>query len=120
MKPLLFAFAIIVSGSLVQAQTFTATLDGAQDGGGARQGSGFVTLTLSGTSLSLSGNYSGITSNMTSGHIHGPAAFGVNTGVIYDLVGLGILSGTTSGTYAGTVNLIANPIPSYSIAATTV
>jgi len=116
MKLPAFAFILCTSFSLAQAQTFTASLDGAQDGGGTRQGTGFVTLTLSGNSLSLSGSFSGLSTNMTAGHIHGPAAIGSPASVIYDLVGPGILTGTTSGTYNGTVNLVANPTPNYSLA----
>jgi hypothetical protein len=109
MKRLVLALAFSASLSLAQAQSFTATLNGAQDGGGARQGTGFATLTLVGTSLSITGSFSGLTTPMSSGHIHGPAIPGLTTNVIYDLVGPGILSGTTSGTYAGTLNLIPNP-----------
>src|SRR5262245_25254227 len=118
MKLPAFAVLLCASLNLAQAQTFTATMNGAQDGGGARQGSGFVTLTLSGNSLSLSGTFSGITTNMSAGHIHGPGAIGQNVGVLYDLIALGILTGTTSGTYNGTVNLVANPnnTPNYSVA----
>lgn len=109
MKSLVFALALSASFSLAQAQSYTATLNGAQDGGGARQGTGFATLTLVGTSLSITGSFSGLTTPMTSGHIHGPALPGATTNVIYDLVAPGILSGTTSGNYAGTLNLIPNP-----------
>ena len=109
MKRLVLALAFSASLSLAQAQSFTATLNGAQDGGGARQGTGFATLTLVGTSLSITGSFSGLTTPMSAGHIHGPAIPGLNGNVIYDLFGTGILTGTTSGNYAGTVNLIPNP-----------
>ena len=83
-------------------------MNGAQDGGGARQGTGFVNLVLNGTSLSITGSYSGLTVASTGGHIHGPAAPGVNASIIYPLDALGIITlGSTSGTYAGTVNLAA-------------
>jgi hypothetical protein len=102
-----FACILSISASLTfaQAQSYIASLNGAQDGGGARQGSGSVNLTLSGLTLSLSGSYSGLTTPMTAGHIHGPAAPGVNGNVIYDLVGPGVLTGTTSGTYSGSVTI---------------
>jgi hypothetical protein len=116
MKTLLVALAATTCLTLAQAQTFTASMNGAQDGGGARQGTGFVTLTLSGNTLSLNGTYSGITTTMSAGHIHGPAGIGTNAIVIYDLIALGVLSGTTSGTFNGNVNLIASPNanPNYS------
>src|SRR6266404_4881679 len=109
MKALVYILSISASLTLSQAQSYIANLNGAQDGGGARQGSGSVNLTLSGLTLSLSGTYSGLTTAMTAGHIHGPAPAGVSTNVIYDLVGPGVLSGTTSGTYSGSINLIPNP-----------
>lgn len=99
---LLSVIAICASLTLAHGQSYIANLDGAQDGGGARQGSGTVTLTLSGTTLSLSGVYSGITTDMSGGHIHGASGpFPASAGVRYNLIALGILSGTTSGTFNG-------------------
>lgn len=109
MKTILSLIAITASLGAAQAQSYISNLSPALDGGGARQGSGTVNLTLSGTTLSLSGTYSGISANMTGGHIHGPGAPGTNAPVIYDLIGNGILTGTTSGTYNGSFNLIPNP-----------
>jgi len=109
MKTLVCLLSITAWITVSHGQSYIANLNGAQDGGGARQGTGSVNLTLSGLTLSLSGTYSGITTPMSAGHIHGPAPVGVNTNVIYDLVGPGILSGTTSGTYNGSLNLIPNP-----------
>jgi hypothetical protein len=106
MKTLYCLLSITAFITAAQGQSYIAHLDGAQDGGGARQGSGTVNLTLSGLSLSLSGSYSGLTTPITLGHIHGPAIPGVNGSVIYDLFGTGIITGTTSGTYNGTVTLI--------------
>ncbi|HUR47195.1 MAG TPA: CHRD domain-containing protein [Candidatus Saccharimonadales bacterium] len=109
MKTFLSLIAILASLSAAQAQSFVANLNGAQDGGGARQGTGHVDLTLSGNNLTLSGSYSGISANATAGHIHGPAAPGTSTGVIYDLVGPGILTiNSTSGTYGGPALVLAD------------
>ena len=116
MKTLFCALTLTACITGAQAQSYIAHLDGAQDGGGARQGSGTVNLTLSGLGLSLSGSYSGITTPISAGHIHGPGAPGVNVGVIYDLFGAGIITGTTSGTYSGTVTLIP-AAPGYSTTA---
>jgi hypothetical protein len=63
----------------------------------------------------LSGSYSGLTTPISAGHIHAPAAPGVNAGVIYDLFGAGIITGTTSGTYSGTVTLINSPTIAYNV-----
>ena len=106
MKTFVCVLSIIGSLTVSKAQSYIATLNGAQDGGGARQGSGSVNLTLSGLTLSLSGSYSGLTTAMTAGHIHGPGAPGVPASVIYDLVGPGVLTGTTSGTYNGSITIV--------------
>jgi hypothetical protein len=110
MKAPLFLLALAASASLAYGQSYIANLSPLLDGGGARQGTGTVSITLSGTTLTLNGSYSGITSAMTGGHIHGPGAPGTNAPVIYDLIALGILSGTTSGTYNGSFGLIPNPV----------
>ncbi len=114
MKTILTFVSVLASLSIAQAQSFTASLDGAQDGGGARQGIGSVNLTLSGTDLSLTGSYSGLSAAASAGHIHGPGAVGVNVGVIYNLASLGILTLGTAGTYNGTVHL--GPIGAYTVA----
>jgi hypothetical protein len=109
---------IIASVGLARAQSFTASLTPAQDGGGGRSGTGYVTLTLTGTALSLNGSFSGLSTNATLGHIHGPSGlFPSTAGVIYDLVGPGILTlAGKSGTYNGTVNLIPLSGGSYTVA----
>ncbi|MBI1840309.1 MAG: CHRD domain-containing protein [Verrucomicrobia bacterium] len=114
MKHVFSLLALMASLSLAQGQGFVANLDGPQDGGGARQGSGTVNLTLTGTTLSLVGSYAGLTASATAGHIHGPGAPGVNKSVLYDLSGTGVLTvGATSGTFNGSVNLA--PIGAYSV-----
>lgn len=99
--------AFCASLTVARSQSYIANLDGAQDGGGLRQGSGSVSLTLINTTLSLSGSYSGLTSPSTAGHIHGASGpFPATAGVRYGLDTLGIMSvGATSGTYSGSLNL---------------
>lgn len=109
MKTILSLIVISASLCAAQAQSYIANLSPLLDGGGLRQGTGTVSVSLSGLTLSLNGSYSGITANMTGGHIHGPGGPGTNAPVIYDLIGNGVLSGTTSGTYNGSFNLISNP-----------
>src|SRR5256884_498698 len=113
MKKLLFP---LVAGGLLALnhtsfaalEDFVVSLDGAQDGGGGRQGSGFGTLTLDTTANTLTFNnifWSGLSADSTASHIHGPNPAGVNAGVIYFLsspapfttTGPGIRSGTISG-----------------------
>jgi hypothetical protein len=51
--------------------------------------------------------YSGLSSNITMAHIHGPALAGVNAGILLDFAAGGrvLPIGVTSGTASGTVNL---------------
>ena len=113
MKTLFSFLALASTLTLSQAQSYIATLDGAQDGGGGRMGSGSVMITLSGTTLTFSGGtFSGLTTPSTAAHIHGPAPAGMNATVLYTLgggAGSIIPLGSTAGTISGTVNLIANP-----------
>lgn len=103
------ASIVVFCASLTAAhsQSYISNLDGAQDGGGLRQGTGSVTLTLVNTTLSLSGSYSGLTSPSTAGHIHGPSGpFPATATVRYPLDALGLISlGATSGTFSGSLNL---------------
>src|SRR4030095_11909575 len=89
MKIRIIVAVLLCSAALVSAQSlFTASLDGAQDGGGARQGTGFINLSLTGTTLTLNGAFSGITTPSTAAHIHGPSGpFPASAGVIYGLGG---------------------------------
>jgi len=109
MKLLFSSLALVSTLSLAQAQNFIAHLDGAQDGGGARMGMGTVSITLSGTTLTMSGSFSGLTTAASAAHIHGPAAPGINGGILYSLGGSVITLGSTAGTISGNVSLIANP-----------
>ncbi len=110
---------LIASGLVALQQTsfaalenFTVSLDGAQDGGGLRTGSGSGTLSLDTVANTLTFNnigWSGLSADSIASHIHGPAAVGASTGVLYPLdptyttVGTGI----RSGTFAGTLSLVA-------------
>ena len=114
MKNGIILTVLLGSISLASAQgLFTATLDGAQDGGGARQGSGFINLTLVGDTLTLSGSFSGITTPSTLAHIHGPAPAGIATGILYNLGGSVVPLGVTSGSINGSVTLVTMSIPGY-------
>jgi hypothetical protein len=114
MKLLFSSLALASTLTLAQAQTYIATLDGAQDNTGST-GSGSVMITLSGTTLTFSGGtYSGLMANASAAHIHGPGLplnqGGTPAGVLYNL-GTGatpvIPLGSTAGTISGTVNLSA-------------
>jgi len=110
MKRLLPLIALVTSVSFAQAQSFVALLDGAQDGGGTRMGSGLVNLTLTGTTLTLDGLFAGLSAGVTVAHIHGPGAPGVSVGTLYNLHGTHVPIGVTGGTIAGPpITLIDNP-----------
>src|SRR2546429_2334731 len=100
--------------SFAATEDFTISLDGAQDGGGGRTGSGSGTLTLDTTANTLTFNniiWSGLSADSIASHIHGPGASGVSAGVLYPLnptyttVGAGIPKGTISGT----LSFVAGP-----------
>jgi len=85
---------------------FTTSLDGAQDGGGARMGSGSGTVALTDNTLAVDVTFSGLSAGVTAAHIHGPAAPGVNAAVLYPLNSITTL-GVPAGTIRGTVTLAA-------------
>ena len=113
MKTILSVLAFVASVSLASAQSYIANMDGAQDGGGGRTGSGIVNLTLNGSTLTLSGTFSGLSAPVSSGgaHIHGPASplggpAPTSAGVLYSIFSLlTINADQRSGTINGTVNL---------------
>ena len=110
MKTLLTLITALALPCLASAQSFIATLDGAQDGGGARTGSGIFNLTLSGTTITISGSFSGISGTFSDAHIHGASLPGVNSGVLYSIVPYLTLGGDNkSGTLNGQFSLVATP-----------
>lgn len=121
MKRLLILAALTASLSLAQAQNYTVVLDPSLEPAtpAGRTGSGIGNLTLSGTALTLSITFSGLSGTFTADHIHGPAqALPTSTaGVLYSLIPFTTLSDANhAGSINGTVNLIANPIANYSVA----
>ncbi len=84
---------------------FNVSMDGSQDGGGARKGAGVGTVTLAGNTLTIDIAFSGLSAEATAAHIHGPAAPGVNAAVLYPLNSITTL-GKTAGTIKGTVTLV--------------
>ena len=82
---------------------FVATLDGLQEvppNASPASGTGFFVLDNTGTQLTYSVTYSGLTANRTAAHFHGPALPGVNAGVVFPIAGTGPTSGNISGTWA--------------------
>jgi hypothetical protein len=103
-----FALAMtfgVLSLSAQAATYFTANLNSAQEvppNASTATGFGRVTLNDAGTQITASVYYASaaapLTSNVTAGHIHGPAAIGVNGPVIFNL------APTTGVTFGQVVN----------------
>jgi hypothetical protein len=90
--------------------THTVALDAAQEvpPNGGRTGSGFGTITLSGTALTFNNiTYSGLSGTVANAHIHGPALPGQIGNVLYPLIPAYTSTGGHSGSINGTLNLVA-------------
>lgn len=96
----LFALGLLFTPAQAATLMFNGVLQGGQEVPPATTlGTGDVTLTLddSSRSWSLTGTFSGLTGSPSAAHIHGPAAPGVNAGVVTALSFTGGTSGTLSG-----------------------
>jgi hypothetical protein len=108
--PLLGAFlSLLPLAASAQTVTFTVPLDGMQEVppvSPAGTATATLTLNVSTRLVSVSGSYTGLTSNQQGAHLHGPAPRGMNSGNL-----LIILAGTggTDGTFSGSATLsVAN------------
>lgn len=113
MKRLLPLIALVTSVSFAQAQSFIALLDGAQDGGGTRTGSGIINLILTGNTFTFSGSFSGLSGTVNTGgfHIHAPAPAGQNASVLYGLFpSITLGADNRSGTINGSQTLVAGQL----------
>ncbi len=93
-----------------QAQTFTANLSSAQEvPTNASTATGYARVFLNETAGTITYRvvFSGLTSNQTASHIHGPADRGANGAVIIDTGSSGATSGTLTGTSPITAPQIA-------------
>ena len=100
----------LTSLATAQAQftEFTTTLTPEEDGGEGRTGTGAFTLSLSGTTVTLNGTFSGLSGTSTAGHIHGPSGpFPESAGVLYNFATLGLTTfGGMEGTVSGSFSLV--------------
>lgn len=109
MKTSLLTLALVSAAAVSQAQSYMASLDGAQDGGGARTGSGIFNMTLTGDVLTITGEFSGLSGTFRDAHIHGAALPGVNAGVLYGLASqITLVPDLKAGTINATVQLVNN------------
>ena len=82
-------------------QTFAMTLTGTQEvpaNGSLATGDVQVTLNKTTGAITVTGSFTGLTSNATAAHIHGPAAVGSTAPVIVPLTVPSSLAGTVTGT----------------------
>lgn len=112
---LMIVFAALLVSAAAYAQTFTATLSGANEvGGGAPAGAGLAVVTFNGTQVSYTILASGFDAPAVA-HIHTGAA-GTNGGILVDLAPsfvAGTASGTVNTTAAIVSSILANPAGFY-------
>ena len=92
--------ALLALSSLATAQTlrFGASFDGLEAGTPSTgSGSALVTLDTATGAVTLTGNFTGLTSNCNNAHIHGPAPRGTPAGIVLGLSFPMAPSGTLSG-----------------------
>ena len=92
----LLTVLFFVSGANA-ATYFTGTLSAAQEvptNSSTATGFGRVTLNDAETQITVSLNFSGLSSNQTASHIHAPAAPGANAPVLFNIGSQGMTSGT--------------------------
>jgi hypothetical protein len=104
------AAVLLTLAGIGQAQTYTANLSSAQEvPSNASTATGYarVFLNESAGTISYRVVFTGLSSNQTGSHIHGPAVRGANAGVIIDTGSTGATSGTLTGTSPITPTQIA-------------
>ena len=102
--------SLFVFAKSTSAQSYTAYLSSAQEvPTNASTGTGKARIVIDPIALMVTYNitFTGLSSNQTAGHIHGPAAIGANSGVQIGFTAVGGTSGTISGTSAITATQIA-------------
>ncbi len=119
MKSIVALGALMMALATAQAQSFRATLNGANERPNpvttAATGSG--TFTISGTTLTWNITYSGLSGNPSAAHLHGPGTTEQAVGVMvpFTVTGLGP-SGTISGSATVTQAQIDNIVGGLSYA----
>lgn len=114
MRRLALAFTFVFAFSLTSlgATYFTGTLTSAQEvppNASTATGFGRVTLNDAETQITASFYWSGLTGNATAGHIHGPAAVGVNAPIIFNMAPAAVASGSViAATFAVSPTQVAD------------
>ncbi len=103
--PLIVGTALCAGVAHAVTFEYTASLSGAAEvPANAGTGTGVGMFTLDGTTFTYDVSYSGLTATPSAAHIHGPAAVGVNAGVVFAILADGTLT-AASGRYFGTAEL---------------
>jgi hypothetical protein len=90
-----------VGGASGNLRTVTVALSGTQEVppvNPSSSGTATVTLNVNNGIVTVDGTFTGLSSQVMVAHIHGPAPVGVNAPILIPLT----VTGTTSGTFAGT------------------
>jgi len=86
-------------GQIGAAQSFTATFSGTQEvppNASTATGYGIAVLDNLETTIAIAARFSGLTTNATAGHIHGPAPAGANAPVLFNLAPPAVTTGATA------------------------
>jgi MYXO-CTERM domain-containing protein len=111
MKTLLYSLALATAATVCSGQNYVGNLTPGQEAPdpGTRTGSGIFNMTLTGTTLNITGDFGGLSGTFRDAHIHAAALPGVNAGVLYGLASQITLStDLKSGTINATVQLVDN------------
>lgn len=109
---LFFGTALLcLCATTAKAETYYAYLSSAQEvPANASTGSGYARVVLNESALTVTWTvvFTGLSSNQTASHIHGPAAVGANAGVLINFPAVGGTAGTLTGTAAITAVQISH------------
>jgi hypothetical protein len=104
---------LVVSVSFVNSDIvqFNVVMDGTQEvPANASPGTGTAVVVFDDQTgaISITGNYTGLTSVVTMAHLHGYSPAGVNSGILFDLTHTGGTAGTLTGNSVIPAGNIAN------------
>jgi hypothetical protein len=109
---LAFVFVFALSFTSFGATYFTGNLNSAQEvppNASTATGFGRVTLNDAETQITASFHWTGLSGNASAGHIHGPAAVGVNGPIIFNMAPAAATAGSVIGaTFAVTAQQVAD------------
>lgn len=109
-KSLLAVASVLALSACGDSDTFEATLSGAKEKPTAvtTTATGDAKAVIEGTTVTVTGNYSGLSGPATLAHIHGPADVNTAAGVLCALTVPSAAAGTITGTCTLTAEQIQN------------